>query len=178
MADAIGERVESFRSSFAGLKPFVLLMSIVIGTSSGGGVIARSEFTIGNVLLGVALGVAGAGLAYVLMAFLLGLAIRAFPVHVHRGGIRSYNGAGIYTSMSWLEMSTVRDVDYVGLRYYEITSSLSGKKIFVPRFLADQAGFNARVAQLVSFNHVLLKALGSTPPDTSPAVPTHRRPTR
>jgi hypothetical protein len=160
MAEAIGERVESFRSSIAGLKPFILLMSGIIGMSSGSGVIAKSDFAIGKILLGLVIIPVAAGAAYGLMALLLGLACRAYPVHVHRGGLRSYNAMGAYTSMTWSEMSAVKDVHYVGLEYYEITSSRSGRKILVPRFLEDPAGFRARIAGFVSFNHVLLKALG------------------
>jgi len=159
MAETIGERVESFRSSFTGLKHFVLLMSIVIATSSAGGVIARSDDFLEGILLAAVAFLAAAGMAYALMAGLLWLAIRAFPVHVHRSGLRSYNLAGVYTSMSWSEMSSVKDVDYLGLRYYEITSSWSGKTILVPYFLADPAGFKARIARLVSSNHVLVRTL-------------------
>ena len=158
MAETIGERVASFRSSFTGLKPFILLVSIVIGTSSGAGVFARSR----GVLVAAAAALAAVGLAYALMAGVLWLAIRAYRVHVHRGGLRSYNAAGVYTSMSWSEMSSVKDVDYLGLRYHEISSSWSGRKILVPLYLADRAGFNARVARLVSSNHVLARALAKT----------------
>lgn len=164
MAEAIGERVESFRSSLAGTKPFIQLMSLVIGASSGGGVIARSADVIGSIPLGAMVIVGATGAAYALLAFLLWLAIRAFPVHVHRGGLRSYNAAGLYTSVSWSEMSSVKNVDYLGLRYCEITSSESGKKILVPHALEDPAGFAARVARLVSFNHVLVRALSGKPP--------------
>ena len=160
MAETIGDRVESFRSSFAGLRPFILVMSLVIGVSSGGGVIARSESIGPGILLGAAVIPLAAGAAYALMALLLGLAIRVFPVHVHRGGLRSYNATGVYTSMSWSEMSAVKEVDYAGLRYYEISSSWTGKKILIPYFLADPATFNARIARLVSSSHVLARALG------------------
>lgn len=171
MAEAIGERVGSFRSSFAGLKHFVLIMSIVIGASSASGVIARSDAVLDGILLGAVAFVAAVALAYALMAFLLWLAIRAFPVHVHRGGLRSYNALGAYTSMSWSEMSAVKDVDYVGLRYYEITSSWTGKNILIPRFLDDPAGFSARIARLVSSSHVLARTLAENKKTLSEGAP-------
>ena len=168
MAESIGERVDSFRSSYDGLKAFILLISAVIGVSNGGRILARSEDMAGDVPLAVGVGVAAFAAAYCLMAFFLWLAIRAFPVHVHRGGLRSYNAVGIYRSMSWSEMSAVKEVDYVGLRYYEITSSWTGRKILIPRFMADPPGFHARIARLVGAHHVLLRALGKAQ-GTSPA---------
>jgi hypothetical protein len=139
-------------------------MSVIIGVSSGSGVIARSEDRIASIPLGAAIIALAAGAAYALMMLLLWLAVRAFPVHVHRGGIRSYNPAGVYTNMPWHEMSGVKRVDYLGLRYYEIASSASGRKILVPHFLEDRAGFAARVERLTSFHHVLVRALGEKPP--------------
>lgn len=164
MAEAIGERVESFRGSLAGMKPFALAMSAVIGVSSGGGVIARSTDPIGSIPLGALVIVLAAGAGYALMMSLFWLAIRAFPVHVHRGGLRGCNAAGVYTSMPWSEMASVKDVDYLGLEYYQIASSASGRKILVPHFLEDRAGFAARVERLTSFNHALVRALGQKPP--------------
>jgi len=141
----------------------VQLVSVVIGVSSGSGVIARSDDMLASVPLGMAVIAIAAGAAYALLMGLLWLAIRAFPVHVHRGGIRSYNAAGIYTNMPWSEMSAVRTVDYIGLRYYEI-ASLYGGKILLPLFLEEKAGFAARVERLTSFNHVLVRALARKPP--------------
>ncbi|QEL17526.1 hypothetical protein [Limnoglobus roseus] len=94
-----------------------------------------------------------------LLGVLFSLTVWLMPVYVSASGVRSYNGFGVYRTLTWDEMAEVREDGMGGLGYLVISNRSGWREIWVPLFLADMPNVNTAVRACVDADHVLAKAL-------------------
>jgi hypothetical protein len=82
-----------------------------------------------------------------------------FPVSISQDGIRSFNFWGLYHTVAWPEVTAVKPVNLLGLRYLFIYSPKLRWPLWVPRFLADPARFKRLVLDYAGPNHPLSQAI-------------------
>lgn len=98
--------------------------------------------------------------ASVLLMFLLLLPLlRFFPVRVHELGIQGYDVYGRRAEVAWPHIHGAGPISVVGLTYLRISTTGSGRALWVPRFLCDQSAFDRLVAEWAGAAHPLTRSL-------------------
>jgi hypothetical protein len=145
------ERLESFRFAFlptcllvVGLGVFVSLVWVLI-------------FYFMNVRTnGLWIGL---GVVAVAAPVLTLLAVLFFPVSVGTWGLRGFDAWGRYHNVQWSEMTAVRPLNLLGLKYLRVIPDKGRRAIWVPLFLADMGRFRGLIAQHAGAANPLAAAL-------------------
>jgi hypothetical protein len=80
-----------------------------------------------------------------------------YPVYVSFEGVRTYDAFGSYESVGWPAIDVVRTFNILGLKYLTF-SAPSGRRLYVPTWLADMEGFAAAVRERAGPRHPLATA--------------------
>lgn len=141
----------SFRSAI--LPPYVVTLLITVVVSAGV-VLFRH---------GLALDWAAIGLRFLWTAvgvfLFIVAAVVLFRVYVTAEGLRCYTFWGIYYTLGWPEIDSVRKINLLGLRYLRVGSSQSNHTVWVPLFLADMPRFRAAVREFAGEENTFARAL-------------------
>jgi hypothetical protein len=87
------------------------------------------------------------------------LAAAFFPVHVQPEGLRCYDFFGIYHLAKWSEITAVRPIWILGLRYLRVRSRDCPRVVWLPLFLAGKEEFTALVRERAGEEHMLTRFL-------------------
>jgi hypothetical protein len=152
---------EVFRLSFLSTFSLLLLWFWVLGLAVGSLFLLAtglwSQVTADALL--VSLAVFG-GLSLILLVPLTGLVVWYFKVFVHPDGLRCCDAWGLYRSVAWSDITGVRPLNLVGLRYLLVSSSSLRGALWLPVYLVDRHRFAERVCQAAGPEHPLSRALG------------------
>ena len=86
------------------------------------------------------------------------IAVPCFPVYVEPDGIRSYDFWGMYHTVAWPELVSIRTINLGGLRYLLIRR-VGGPLIFVSLFLSRMGDFRDSVQRHASDENPLAREL-------------------
>jgi hypothetical protein len=92
-------------------------------------------------------------------AFAVGLMWWFRPVYISRESLTAFRAGGGYRQALWSEISAVRPVNMLGLRYLRVYTFGSKYPIWVPLYLSDRERFYWRVCDFAGPQHPLAVAL-------------------
>lgn len=95
---------------------------------------------------------------FVMSLVLTLIAIPLCPVKVRPEGLSTYNFWGMYSTVNWDDIVSVKPVNLLGLRYITFRTT-EGKTLYIPRFLTNFVEFRDQVAGWAGEQHLLTQAL-------------------
>jgi hypothetical protein len=84
------------------------------------------------------------------------VAVRFYPVYVGPSGVRSYTTWGLYRTVPWSEIESVRRFNLPGLRYLIVGK---GGGVYLPLFLTEMEGFREQVRLYAGASNPLVQEL-------------------
>ena len=81
------------------------------------------------------------------------------PIYVSSECLVAFRSGGGYRKALWSEISCVRAVNVLGLRYLRLTTTSSKSSLWVPLYLSDREAFYWRVCEYAGPEHALAVAL-------------------
>lgn len=149
----LGPRVASFRASFF-IAWSVILPLAFAAFAWDAADLHEAGVPWGRLVLHASFTAAKTG---AVTAAVLYLAIRAFPVHVHRGGVVGFGVHGFPASMRWEQIAEVSKTSWFGVDYLELATTGRGRRILVPCDLARPNAFIRCVAAVAGREHPLAR---------------------
>ncbi|WP_143073966.1 hypothetical protein [Roseateles sp. YR242] len=87
------------------------------------------------------------------------LVVLAFPVKVLPQALHCYNFWGIYRSVKWGDIVSVKPASIMGLRYLHVSIPAHSQPLTVPLWLRDMPGFITAVETHAGVSNPLAQAL-------------------
>jgi hypothetical protein len=152
----VRETIAAFRMAFLPLVITILAWGVVGGALLGGAVLWAAGLPAREALLTLAAGIGAGEVAGVV----LGLAyIAYFRVHIGRWGVRAFDAYGLYHETTWEDITAVRPLNFLGLRFLRAFRAGGRRPLWLPMFLSDMRGFTALVREHAGPVHVLARGL-------------------
>ena len=96
--------------------------------------------------------------------------VRYFKITITDGNLRAYDFWGMYHTLEWNSVTSVKAIRILGLKYVRVYGTTCKRPLWIPLFLNDMSGFEKEVCQILDVQHPFRNYLESNSSGLTPNV--------